>query len=205
MRRQAAPGFTLIELVLALSIVALLVTVLFGALRVGLRAWQRGEERAAILQHSRGMTKMIADALGGTDWYLGLLEQGAVTPVFLFKGEAERVYFVTGSPPFPLSATIPFVAVTLSIDGGREPGLAIRQKALPNFDPFETVAPTVVDPTITRVRFRYLREADVWEESWDTVEERALPHAVEVTLTATVNGRVEQPPPFIVPIRMNAR
>ena len=47
MRRRAPSGFTLIELVLALSIVAIMVTMLFSGLRVGLRAWQSGEDRAA--------------------------------------------------------------------------------------------------------------------------------------------------------------
>lgn len=205
MRRRAPSGFTLIELVLALSIVAIMVTMLFSGLRVGLRAWQSGEDRAGILQHSRSMTQMFEDALGGTYWYLDLLEQGANTPVLLFKGEKDRVYFVTGTPPLPPATPIPFVAVTLSIDQGTTPGFAIRQKALPNFDPFEEVAPSVVDPTVTSLRFRYLRDAGSWEEAWDAVEERSLPQAVEVTLRAMVNGREEELPPFVVPIRVNAQ
>jgi prepilin-type N-terminal cleavage/methylation domain-containing protein len=205
MKRRLAPGFTLIELVLALSIVAIMVTMLFGGLRVGVRAWQRGEERATILQHSRSMMQLLEEAFGGTFWYLDMLEQGATTPVLLFKGEANRVYFVTGSPPIPMSPTIPFVAVTLSVDEGNTPGLAIREKALPAFDPFEAVAPLVVDPTVSAISFRYLRDAGAWEASWDSVEERALPRAIEVTLTATVDGRAEQTPPIVVPFRINAQ
>jgi prepilin-type N-terminal cleavage/methylation domain-containing protein len=205
MRRRGPAGFTLIELVLALSIVAIMVTMLFGGLRVGLRAWQRGEERAAVLQRSRSMSQILEDALSGTSWYMALLEQGAVTPVLLFKGETDRVYFVTGSPPIPLGASIPFVAVTMSVESGDTPGLTIREKALPNFDPFEAVAPSVVDPTVSAVRFRYLRDAGSWEDTWDGGEERALPRGIEVTLTETVNGRVEELPPIVVPFRMNAQ
>jgi general secretion pathway protein J len=205
MRRRATEGFTLIELVLALSIVAIMVTMLFSGLRVGLRAWQRGEDRAAVLQRSRSMSQILEDALGGTTWYMGLLDQTSVTPVLLFKGEADRVYFVTGSPPVPLSAGIPFVAVTLSIDSGNAPGLAIREKALPNFDPFESLAPMVVEPTVSAIRFRYMRDAGAWEEAWDGNEERALPRAIEVTVTTTVDGRVEESPPLVVSFRMNAQ
>jgi Type II secretion system (T2SS), protein J len=108
------------------------------------------------------------------------------------------------SPPILLPASIAFVAVTLSVDTGTAPGLAIREKALPNFDPFEMVTPSVVDSTITDIRFRYLRDANSWEESWDAVEEHALPKAVEVTLTERSNGRAQESISITVPIRVNA-
>jgi prepilin-type N-terminal cleavage/methylation domain-containing protein len=205
MKRRHPAGFTLIELVLALSIVAIMVTMLFSGLRVGLRAWQRGEERAAVLQRSRSMSQILEDALSGTSWYVALPDDITVTPVLLFKGEADRVQFVTGSPPIPLSATIPFVAVTLAVETGETPGLTIREKALPNFDPFEAVAPSVVDPTVSAIKFRYMRDGGSWEETWDGTEERALPQSIEVTLTETVNGRMEERPPIVVPFRMNAQ
>ncbi len=207
MSRHPERGFTLIELVLALSIVAIMVTMLFGGLRVGLRAWQRGEERAAVLQHARSVTQLLQEALGGIYAYRGRADQD--TPgageVLLFQGEAERLSFVTVSPPVSLPAAIAFVAVTLSMDAGNAPGLAIREKALPNFNPFETVTPSVVDPTITAIRFRYLRDDGTWEETWDGPEEHMVPRAVEVTLTAMTNGRVQQAPPITVPIRVNSQ
>jgi general secretion pathway protein J len=205
MRRHPERGFTLIELVLALSIVAIMVTMLFGGLRVGLRAWQRGEERAAVLQHARSVTQLLQEALGGIYAYRGRVEEATPGEVLLFQGEAERLSFVTVSPPMSLPAPIPFVAVTLSIDAGNAPGLAIREKALPNFNPFEAVAPSVVDPAITAIRFRYLRDEGTWEETWDGPVERIVPRAVEVTLTAMTNGRVQQAPPITVPIRVNSQ
>jgi len=203
--RHLEPGFTLIELVLALTIVAVMVTLLFGGLRVGLRAWQRGEERAAVLQHARSVTQLLQESLGGINAYRGRADQDTPSDVLLFQGEAERLSFVTVSPPMSLPAAIAFVAVTLSMDAGDAPGLAIREKALPNFNPFEAVAPSVVDPTITAIRFRYLRDDGTWEETWDGQDERMVPRAVEVTLTAMMNGRVQQAPPITVPIRQNVQ
>jgi general secretion pathway protein J len=205
MRRHLERGFTLIELVLALTIVAVMVTLLFGGLRVGLRAWQRGEERAAVLQHARSVTQLLQESLGGIYAYRGRADQDTPTDVLLFQGEAERLSFVTVSPPMSLPAAIAFVAVTLSMDAGDAPGLAIREKALPNFNPFEAVAPNVVDPTITAIRFRYLRDDGTWEETWDGQDERMVPRAVEVTLTAMMNGRVQQAPPITVPIQVNSQ
>ncbi|HEX7533874.1 MAG TPA: prepilin-type N-terminal cleavage/methylation domain-containing protein [Syntrophales bacterium] len=36
-------GFTLLELLIALTITAMIVAIIFGALRIGIRAWEKGE------------------------------------------------------------------------------------------------------------------------------------------------------------------
>ena len=204
MTRRDQRGFTLLELVLALSIVAAMLAIVFGGLRVGIRAWQRGEERTESQQHSRSLNALLAQALGGTTPYLAAAAAG-VQPDVLFQGEPDKLSFVTVSAPFPLPAPIAFTAVTLSVDEGDKPGLAIREKALPNEDPFEDVPPIVVDPTFTAVRFRYMRDAEgSWEERWDGAQERAVPRAVEVTLTTMVGGRPVEQPPVSVSIRVSA-
>jgi general secretion pathway protein J len=203
MNRTSDRGFTLIELVLALSILALMMTVLFGGLRVGLRAWQRGEERAEKLEHGRSMTLLLEQTLGGAYPYQGKLDDNGQAQV-LFQGEPDKLSFVTTTAPAPFPAPLAFTAVTLSMEGGRTPGLAIREKPVPNFDPFEEVAPSLVDPTITAIRFRYLRDAEggSWEETWKGVDERTVPRAIEATLTAVINGRTEEQPPITVPLRV---
>jgi general secretion pathway protein J len=205
MNRPAERGFTLIELVLALTIVALMMTVLFGGLRVGLRAWQRGEEKAETLEHARSMTLLLEQTLGGVYPFQGRSDENSQPQVF-FQGETEKVSFVTTSPPVPFSTPLAFTAITMSVDGGTAPGLAIREKALPNFDPFEEVAPSLIDPTVTAIRFRYLRGPDSgsWEETWSGADERAIPRAIEVTVTAVVNGQAQEQTPITVPIRVTS-
>ena len=205
MRRTGERGFTLIELVLALTIVALMLTILFGSLRVGLRAWQRGEERAEALEYSRSITYVVEQALAGAYPFQGRIDKDAPVQI-LFQGEEDKVSFVTASPPFPRSVPIAFTAITLAMRTGSDPGLAIHEKVLPNFDPFELVAPDVVDPTVMSIALRYLRDpdSDTWEKTWNGAEERALPRAIEVTLTVHINGRVEERAPLVVPIRVTA-
>lgn len=203
MRPRAEAGFTLIELVLALTILAMMVTILFGGFRVGLRAWQGGEARAEALQHTRSMTRFVEGALGGIYPYRARLEKDGPVQI-AFKGERDRVSFVTVSPPVPFQVPIAFTAVTVSMAEGETPGLAIQEKALPNFDPFEPVPPSLVDPTVTSVRFRYLRDVDGgnWEESWDAAEELTLPRVVEVTLSSSVSGKSIEHPPIRIPVRV---
>ena len=38
-----SPGFTLLELLISLTIIGLILVIVFGALRIGARAWEKGE------------------------------------------------------------------------------------------------------------------------------------------------------------------
>jgi general secretion pathway protein J len=204
MRRDSQRGFTLLELVLALSIVGAMLAIVFGGLRVGLRAWQRGEQSTESLQHARSLSILLTQSLGGSHAYLGPAPAGS-QPEVLFQGEPDRISFVTVSPPFPLPAPIAFTAVTFSVDGGERPGFAVREKALPSNEPFDVDTAMVVDPALTAVRFRYLRGNEgTWEDRWDGAQERALPSAVEVTLTTLGGGELVEQPPVTISLRMTS-
>ena len=193
-------GFTLLELLIALSIVAALLAILMGSLRVGLSTWTRGAERAEAHQHLRSLAELVSRSIAGIFPYRMASQPGG-DPVIQFKGESGQLAFATSSPPFPLGPTIAFTAVTLRYEGGERPGLLVREKALPNTDPFEPVLPVFVDPDVTELSFRYLSPDGQWEEQWDAEAEDELPHAVEIRLAARINGRVESLPLLTVPIR----
>jgi len=216
-RRGRQRGFTLIEIVIALSIVGALLVIMFGGLRVGLGAWRRGEDRAELLEHERNVDQMVDHAVTGSYLYNpGTSPAGTSPPAtgpagassatqagILFEGAPDRVAFVTVAPPVPSSVPIAFTAVTISLETGPTPGLAVRQRALPNTEPFEAVPPIFVDPAVTALRFRYLREVGgEWEERWDATKEKALPVAVEVMITTQYGSRRIEHPPLVIPIRV---
>lgn len=192
-------GFTLVEVVIALTIVATLLVIVFAALRVGVTAWQRGDERALALEQSRSITQIITRALGAAYPYQ-TSASGRERARLLFEGEPERVAFVTAAPPVPSGEAIAFTAVTLSQAAAGAPGLAVMQKVLPNERPFHpALAPALVDGVVTSARFRFLRgSSGDWTERWDAAREKVLPVAVEVTLTILQAGRAVQQPPLVV-------
>jgi general secretion pathway protein J len=206
MTRSRQRGFTLVEVVIALTIVATLLVVMFGGLRAGLTAWQRGDARAEVLDRTRSITQIVTRTLGAAHPYM-TSAQGGEAPRLLFEGTPERVAFVTAAPPFPTAAPIAFTAVALSQDAGPVPGLAVRQKPLPNGDPFDRgLQPALVDGTVSEIHFRYLRESDqAWIENWDAAEEKALPLAVEITLTIVQAERSAPQPPLIVSLPVRTR
>jgi general secretion pathway protein J len=201
MRRQGIRGFTLLELILALSIVGAVLVIMFGGLRVGLAAWQRGEHRAADLDHARSLVLLLEHALEGAFPYRVTSDDGQ-GPRILFEGQPDRLILVTLSPPFPAAGSVAFTAMSLSGEAG---GLTLRQQALPNPVALDAIEPVLVDATTTAVRFRYLGgKPEDWQDRWDIGKEQTLPRAVEITLVTGTGGGPLVPPALIVPIRATA-
>ena len=195
-----ARGFTLVELLLALAIVGALLAMAFGGLRVAVASWQRGEDRAEAHQHVRSVALTLARAVSAAYPYRASRTQ-TPEPVVLFAGTDKRVEFVSQSAPFPFSIPIAFTAVVLTLDDG-EPGLTVRQRALPNQDPFEKAEVVYRDATVTALKFEYLDESGSWKDTWDGAESKATPKAVRITVATNLNGRPEALPPITVSLRV---
>jgi len=193
----ASRGFTLVELILALAIVAVLFVTAFGGLRVVLGATQRSEERVEIHQHVRSLTTILTRSLGAAYPYKGPLGE-AEEQRLLFRGQAENLEFVTQAPPFPPDAAIAFTAVVLSRVEGE--GLVIRERVLPNRDPFTAAVVVLRDPSVTSLAFRYLDDNNAWQTEWD--DEDRPPTAIEITVGVTTNGRAETLPAMVIPLRI---
>lgn len=196
--RRGERGFTLIELLIGLAIVGALLAIAFGGLRVAVASWRQGEDRAEAHQHGRSVALTLARAISAAYPYRASRSL-APQPVVLFAGTEQQLEFVTQAAPFPGPTPIAFTAVVLAFDDG-EPGLVVRQRALPNRDPFDEAAVVYRDPTVTALRFAYLDEGG-WQDAWDGAEARATPRAVRVTVATTLNGRREELPPITVSLR----
>jgi general secretion pathway protein J len=191
-------GFTLIEVVLALSIAAAVLVIVFGGLRVGLAAWSKGEARAARLDHARGVLVLLERALDGAFPYRFVPAERREARV-LFDGRPDQLTFATLAPPFPAAVPIAFTAVSLS---SGETGLALRQQVLPSSLAFDRLPPVLVDGETAAVRFRYLGETPgAWQEEWDMGREEAIPRAIEITLVGRGDPRGAAAQVLTVPVR----
>jgi general secretion pathway protein J len=197
-------GFTMLELIIALAIVGALLAVAFGGLRVALAAWQRGEDRAEAHQHVRGVAQALARVVAGAYPYTAS-RADAPDPMILFRGTANRLELVTQTPPGAFAVPIAFAAVSMVLAGGDRPGLVVRQRALPNRDPFTEGAIVVQDPTIKTLTLAYLDAAGTWREEWDGDPERTLPRAVRLSVGTETDGRAEALPPMTITLRVLTR
>lgn len=193
-----ARGVTLMEILLAMSIMAVIIVVLVGSARVGIRAWEAGERQAAAQQEIRAMVELLTDTLSGAYPYKGRLG-GGPERVVLFQGEADEVRFVTTAPPLTLdTATAPYHAVTLSRSDEDE--LRLVERLVPAEEPFGDDPRTVLSRTVTGFRLQYLDDKGAWQDTWDGPKAGAIPAAVRVELSIRGRVRSESVPAFVVPI-----
>jgi general secretion pathway protein J len=194
-------GFTLIEIILAVSIVAVVVLLATAGLRVGLRAWETGQRRVDLQQENRALVELISESLAGTFPYQGRL---GLSPerVVLFQGEPEEVHFVTSAPPLTLDApAAPFHAVVL----GRKEGDALQliERLVPADEPFAPGPERVLSRSVSRFTLAYQDENGEWQERWDPREAGGLPAAVRFELV--VGSLVRTPPPVIIALPLGKR
>lgn len=202
-RHASAGGFTLLELLIALSIVGALLAIAFGGLRVGIAAWNQGEDRAEFQQHTRGLTQIVGRAIGGAYPYRGPL---AETPErrLLFRGSEDQIAFVTQAPPFPMDVPAAFTAVVIALEDDPQQGgraLVVRQRILPNREPFTRAVVALRDPAIQGLEIRYLGAEDAWQDSWDSDAEMRLPQAVRIRFAIRRGNGIEPSPPLTVSLR----
>ena len=198
---RAPRGFTLIEVMLALALAAVVLLTAFGALRVGASAWERAEARAEAQHHDRAILQLLARTVGAAAPYL-VAPRGADSGGLLFEGSSVRLAFASSAAPLPVDAPVAYTAVVIELAPVPRPALTVRQRLLPAEEPFSPGEPVLVDASVAFLELRYRRDDGSWEDSWDARKEQGLPAAVEVTLGSAAGpgaGRGDRPP-LVIPI-----
>jgi len=77
----------------------------------------------------------------------------------------------------------------------------VKQRALPNRNPFTDAVASLTDPSVSRLTFRYLYATGEWRDSWDGSSEQEIPQAIEISLLANLEGRTLSLPPLTVAVR----
>ncbi len=97
-------GFTLIELIIAITIVSMIMAIILSGMRLSIRAWEVGEERVEVYQTGRVILERISQEIKSMYPYRYEREVAAEDKtekikknVLAFKGEADRLWFVTFS------------------------------------------------------------------------------------------------------------
>ena len=209
MRRSSSAGFTLLEILLAMSLSIVILVILFAAMRLGYRSQEKGEEREEVSQSLRVVNDRISWLLRGV--YPFTIRRPDLAKLS-FEGKSDRIGFVTtsvdsyGKGPEDRGG-LKWVSIYAD-----SKGLEIREKVFFLEDVFDDTGGKVylLDPDVKNIELEYYdvppqegaKEGE-WVSSWDPDEKTYLPDAVRLKMTFVRNGKAENVPDMIV--RLNVR
>ncbi len=90
---RATSGFTLVELLVAMTLIGLIFVALFGGLRFGARTWEIGNARSEDAAQTEVTQSLIRRQLAQT-----ILLPGFERGEFSFEGDADRLRFTAPAP-----------------------------------------------------------------------------------------------------------
>ena len=186
-------AFTLLELMVSLTLVGLIAAIIFGSLRIGSRAWERGERDVEAHQKVRIALDLIRRQLASTC----VREiQGPGEQPLLLKGDDKSLAFVSHTPLVPGNA-FGMVYAVYRVQPGEdhqserlafyEKNVVLLEKDQDLDDPEEEELFELISE-VQSIGFAYLKdqtegETGEWQQTWDPEEEKDFPRAVKVMLT----------------------
>ena len=90
-------GFTLLELLISITLLGLILVLLFGGLRLGVRSWDAVQQQVDNLNTVRSVENFLRNEMALTFPYRWRDDQGQRTAL-AFRGERGKVSFVAGLP-----------------------------------------------------------------------------------------------------------
>jgi general secretion pathway protein J len=197
-RARGAPreaGFTLLELLIAMTLFGLLMTMLFGGLRFGARAWEAGEERADALAQTGVVHGFLRRQLSQT--YPLVWPEEAENPqrVIAFVGGPDTLQFIAPLPAHLAVGGFYLLALDVADDAdGRHLVLTwqLHRAGMERFAFDGTAQQTVLLDGVADVAFAYYGVAEEgqdprWQERWE--EAARLPALVSVRVAFEDEGR----------------
>lgn len=191
MKRNDEGGFTLLEMIVSLTILAGIAAFLVVAFRLAGGSIERGEAEAREMARLRAGIGIFERSIRSAD--ASVLPRGPEGPAPYFLGEAKKLRFLSSSSfPSMLGGGFRLLCFFEAEGSAGSAGLSVsdaspfRAEGVASWDGTEN--PRVFLPGATNVTFSYSpgpSEEGKWEwvDSWDVKEKRTLPRAVRVEFT----------------------
>ncbi len=197
-------GFTLVELLIAITLSIVIFVILLAAMRLGYKSQATGMERSEQAQKVRIICDRVAWLLRGTfPFFLNKIDKQKL----YFAGKSDQVGFVTSSVDAYGSGPEDLAGLKwVSIFTDRE-GLKIREKVYFLEDVFDDSGGKVylLDPDVNTIAFEYFdipegEKQGSWVSEWDPDDKETLPAAVKVSMTMVQGEKKIELPELIVRI-----
>jgi general secretion pathway protein J len=182
-RLQNQGGFTLLEMLIAITLLAMLSVMLLGGMRLGGRVWERSVKEIDQTDETRIARDFIRAALAGA--YPQLDKSDPTHPVIGFIGEATSLRFLAPMPQALGSAG--FAQMSLYVEeAGDTRRLILGLRPELAFEDAKSPSPSVLLSKMQTVEFSYFGaeeagKAPVWQDHWKSAI--ALPKLIRLRVT----------------------
>ena len=202
--RESRQGFTLLELIVAIVILVIAMSITFEAFTGTIRGWKRGTEVADSIKHGDFAMTQLASALNSMLYFYNPRK------TYAFKLEKETaasglpgdiVSFVTVSSAF-MPADSPYAKgphrIRLYVDGDEYGDSALYSLAMPaisdeeEFDDEFNAEPALVSREISGMEIMmWDQQNETWTDEWDP--ENSVPERIEISLYISSKDKNEEP------------
>ncbi len=183
-------GFTLIEVIIATTILAFLMGVFYHVFWKSSSAWEKGNVRTRMYQSIRISLDVMSREIR-----CALISSG--DPHLIFEGDKTTLNYISVSNKVSKKGEFDLCEIGYSLSSHRE--LLRRIKAC--LDPFfgQGGAAAVLADNVLDLSFLYY-DGDTWQERWDSTRgtsynttDDALPQAVKITIITQDEKYLEAP------------
>ncbi len=195
-RPQADAGFTLLELLVAITLLGFLSVALIGGLRFGTQIWKKSENASLDSNAVRSAQKILAASLARI--YPKLVVAGVDDSHIDFDGNADRLTFLSTADAGTGQMTRDIVQVAK--DGNY---LAILYSTMPELArDARSTSSTVLFRRLASVDFAYFgasgdSKTPVWHQAWH--DERRLPLRIRIRATLAHPASAPWPEMILAP------
>ena len=181
-------GFTLIELIVALVLLALMSSVMFGSLSMAARSWDGGEAKAGEVSAMRLAQGFLREQLSAE---IPLRVKKAAELPLMFGGDRNEIRYAAALPPRVIEGGVFYFRLAIAKSGDKSQ--LVLERTIP--DPAATRDPEFVDAErsvlaegIAELNVSYFGrdanasdvDAPTWRDRWDDRQKLPLLVRIEV-------------------------
>ncbi len=191
MRQRASKGFTLLEVLVAITIFSLVITVLYAGYRVAIRSWESGERTHAAVSELRLAGSFIRRHT--TQAFPLAISKSSAWRLW-FEGDARGLVFVTAMPTYLGQGGM--YEMTLKVDEQKDGATLVVSRRLlhPDAEPGKPGVDDLARPLLENLesaQFAYFGATrDGGEGSWHTSwqDRQRLPRLVRLRIDSKLVG-----------------
>ncbi len=214
--KKSESGFTLLEMLIAVTLVALMAVSLWAVFSIGIRSWSRGTEFIDVNQRHRSVLDMVQKQIASTFGVFKAADMQLGSPAALyFSGTENSLRFVSlNSLRFQENPGLTLVIYEVSRDANGDYSLVEKEaRYLGQISEDEAAAsqsrPTPIFENLSSCIFKYLdaageEDSSEWLEQWEGEQMGRLPRAVSISMITSNPGGNALSRHMIVPLQAEA-